>query len=267
VIRFEAVSKRFDAEVVLDDFDLEVRQGELLVLLGESGSGKTTALKMVNRLVDPSAGRVLVDGIPVDRSPVTTLRRSIGYVFQRFGLFPHMTAAENVGIAPRLAGWESAKITRRTDELLELVGLPPSDYRARSPGMLSGGQQQRIGLARALALSPRVMLLDEPFGALDPVSRDALQIEYRRLHKDLVLTTVMVTHDMSEALWMADRIAVLAKGRIVRVGTPKELILRPEDPLVETLLSTPMRQLSRLESLRAAESAEPAGDAGPPGTS
>lgn len=252
MIRFEKVSKSYGETSILRDFDLAVREGELLVMLGESGSGKTTALKMVNRLVDPSSGRLLVGGKPVDSTPLVALRRSIGYVFQRFGLFPHMTIAENVGIAPRLSGWDREKTDRRVDELLELVALPPSEYRSRYPHMLSGGQQQRIGLARALALEPRIMLLDEPFGALDPVSRDALQIEYRSLHDNLHLTTVMVTHDMTEALGMADRIAVVAKGRILRLGAPAELIADPGDPVVEALLSTPMRQLERLESLRGA---------------
>jgi osmoprotectant transport system ATP-binding protein len=250
LIEFEGVSKSFEDTVVLRDLDLTVRNGELLVLLGESGSGKTTALKMVNRLVEPSAGRVLVDGEPVGARPLVTLRRSIGYVFQRFGLFPHMTVAENVGIAPRLEGWARSKLDRRVDELLELVALAPADFRHRYPHTLSGGQQQRVGLARALALSPRTMLLDEPFGALDPMSRDALQVEYRKLHDTLKLTTVMVTHDMAEALGMADRIAVLSKGRTVRLGTPAELLADPGDPVVLALLSSPMRNLSRLESLR-----------------
>ncbi|HVJ93657.1 MAG TPA: ABC transporter ATP-binding protein [Labilithrix sp.] len=250
MIRFEQASKSFGGTAVLRDLDLVVREGELLVMLGESGSGKTTALKMVNRLLEASSGRVLVAGQPVDEQPLVRLRRSIGYVFQRFGLFPHMTIAENVGIAPRLSGWDREKIDRRVDELLDLVALPPREFRARYPRMLSGGQQQRIGLARALALEPRIMLLDEPFGALDPMSRDALQVEYARLHTELALTTVMVTHDMTEALSMADRIAVLAKGRIVRLGTPAQLLADPGDPVVEALLSTPMRQLSRIEALR-----------------
>ncbi|MBX3230350.1 MAG: ABC transporter ATP-binding protein [Labilithrix sp.] len=253
MIRFEAIAKSYGDAAILRDFDLVVREGELLVMLGESGSGKTTALKMVNRLVEPSAGRVLVAGEPVASRPLAALRRSIGYVFQRFGLFPHMTIAENVGVAPRLSGWQADAIERRVDELLELVALAPADHRARYPHMLSGGQQQRVGLARALALEPHIMLLDEPFGALDPLSRDALQVEYRRLHDRLRLTTVMVTHDMSEALSMADRVAVLSKGRIVRLGTPAELIASPEHPVVEALLATPMRQLSRLESLRATD--------------
>jgi osmoprotectant transport system ATP-binding protein len=253
VIRFEGASKSFDGAPVLQGFDLAVREGELLVLLGESGSGKTTALKMVNRLVSPTSGRVLVEGEPVDAMPLVALRRSVGYVFQRFGLFPHMTVAENIGIGPRLAGWEPARTARRVDELLALVSLDLA-MASRLPRMLSGGQQQRVGVARALALEPRIMLLDEPFGALDPMSRDTLQIEYRKLHDRLGLTTVMVTHDMSEALTMADRIAVLSKGRIMRLGTPAELLADPGDPVVEALLSTPMRQFTRLEALRGARS-------------
>ncbi len=249
MIRFEAASKSYGETRVLADLDLVVEEGELLVLLGESGSGKTTALKMVNRLVDPTAGRVLVAGRPVDEQPLVELRRSIGYVFQRFGLFPHMTIADNIGIAPRLAGWERGRIAKRVDELLELVALDRG-MRSRHPRMLSGGQQQRVGLARALALEPRIMLLDEPFGALDPMSRDVLQIEYKKLHERLALTTVMVTHDMVEALTLADRIAVLSKGRIVRIGAPADLLRDPGDPVVEALLSTPIHQLARLESLR-----------------
>ena len=251
MIRFEGVCKAYARDVVvLRDFDLAVREGELLVVLGESGSGKTTALKMINRLVEPSSGRVLVAGAPVASSSPIALRRSIGYVFQRFGLFPHMTVAENVGIAAKLAGWDQAKIDARVDELLELMALAPAEHRSRYPHMLSGGQQQRVALGRALALAPKIMLLDEPFGALDPMSRDALTTEYRRLHDERGLTTVMVTHDMSEALWLADRVAVVAAGRILRVGTPAELIAQPGHPTVETLLSTPMRQLARIQSLR-----------------
>ena len=223
-------------------------EGELLVLLGGSGSGKTTTLKMVNRLIEPSAGRVTIDGQHVGEMAAHELRRRIGYVFQRIGLFPQMTVAENVGVTLTLLRWDATRIRRRVDELLELVELPDL-MRDRRPAELSGGQQQRVGVARALAASPRVMLLDEPFGALDPLTRDRLQQSFLKLRRQLELTAIFVTHDMVEALLVGDRIAVINGGRLVQVGTPRELLQAPADDYVRQLMDTPMRQARLVDTL------------------
>ena len=233
------------------DVSLRVPAGQLLVLLGGSGSGKTTTLKMINRLIEPTAGRIEIDGRDVRTVDPTLLRRDIGYVFQGIGLFPHMTVAENVAVVPRLLGWPAGRIAARVDELLDLVHLPPGQYRSRRPGQLSGGQQQRVGFARALAAGPRVMLLDEPFGALDPVTRDELRGEFLQIRRQLGLTAVMVTHDMTEALLSADLIAVMNAGRLLRVGTPRELLTDPGDDFVAALMAGPRRQADQLEALSA----------------
>ncbi len=251
MILLDGVGKSYDGgrtHAVLD-VSLRVQEGELLVLLGTSGCGKTTTLKMINRLIEPSRGRIEVGGEDVAGIDPVLLRRKIGYVFQGIGLFPHRTVEENVGAVPRLLGWSAEETHRRVDELLELVHLPASEYRHRLPHLLSGGQQQRVGLARALAGRPRVMLMDEPLGALDPLTRDALQEELVRIHRKLQLTTVMVTHDMTEALLMADRIAVMDAGRILQTGTPHELLARPAHDFVRRLVQTPRRQADRLAEL------------------
>lgn len=250
MIRLLGVTKRFGPRAVLEGLELEVRRGELLALVGPSGCGKTTTLRLVNRLAEPSEGRVLVEGRDVAREDPVALRRTIGMVFQRFALFPHLTVAENVGMVPRLLGWPPGTIRARTRELLALVDLPADEISKRHPAQLSGGQQQRVGLARALAARPGILLLDEPFAALDPVSRDRLQAEYRALHERLGLTTVLVTHDMTEALLLADRIAVIAAGRVARIGGADEVFADPGHPLVRELLDTPWRQLRRFELLR-----------------
>ena len=225
---------------------LEVPKGAFFVLIGESGCGKTTTLHLINRLIEAQSGRIEVDGRDIRSVDPVILRRGMGFIFQAVGLFPHLTVAENVGITPRLLGWPQAQIDVRVDELLELVRLPAGPYRNRLPVALSGGQRQRVGLARALAAKPSIMLMDEPFGALDPLTRDDLSTEYRAIHDSLGLTTVLVTHDMTEALLLADRIAVMREGRIVQTGTPSELLDAPADDFVRALIETPRRRAQRL---------------------
>jgi osmoprotectant transport system ATP-binding protein len=229
----------------------EIGAGEFLALIGPSGCGKTTTLKMINRLVEPSAGRIEIDGLPPAASDPVILRRHIGYVFQEAGLFPHLTVAENIAITPRLLGWPKPEIAARVTELLALVRLENPDFLNRLPQDLSGGQRQRVALARGLAARPGIMLLDEPFGALDPLTRDEIADDYRRIHDTLGLTTVMVTHDMTEALLLADRIAVMREGRLVQIGAPQQLLNTPEDDFVAMMVDTPKRRAHRLaEALR-----------------
>jgi len=250
VISFDNVSKRYgDAAPVLDGVSLGVRERELLAIVGPSGSGKTTLLRLVNRLIDPTSGNVRVEGVDVQRINAVSLRRRIGYVFQGVGLFPHMTVAENIAIIPKLLGWDIERIAARVDELLEIVRLDRAKYHDRFPAQLSGGEAQRIGVARALAAEPKIVLMDEPFGALDPLTRDALGDDMRRLHYDLGLTTVMITHDMLEALLLADRIAVIRGGRIIADGTPQALMNGEQDAYVRELMATPRRQAQRLRAL------------------
>jgi osmoprotectant transport system ATP-binding protein len=251
-ISFDLVSKSYGngSRKVLDSVSLAVAAREFLAVVGPSGSGKTTLLRLVNRLTDPTKGTVRVAGEDVRDVDPILLRRRIGYVFQGVGLFPHMTVAENVGITPRLLGQDAAEIARRVDELLELVRLDPAAYGGRLPHELSGGERQRVGVARALAARPRIVLMDEPFGALDPLTRDALSQDYRALHDTLGLTTVMITHDMMEALLLADRIAVLCEGRLVAEGTPDAMMAHTGDDFVSELMQTPRRQADRLNALK-----------------
>jgi osmoprotectant transport system ATP-binding protein len=250
MIVLEKVCKAYDGgRHAVSDVSLRVPPGAMLVLLGGSGCGKTTTLKMINRLIEPTSGRIVVNGQDVRAADPVLLRRGIGYVFQGIGLFPHLSIAENVAIVPKLLGWEPKQIDERVDALLEMVHLPPAEYRGRLPRQLSGGQQQRVGFARALAAGPRVMLLDEPFGALDPVTRDELRGEFLQLRKRLDLTAVMVTHDMTEALLSADLIAVMNGGRLIQLGTPHELLTKPIDSFVAALMETPRRQAKEVEIL------------------
>jgi len=248
MIELDRLSKRYGDTTVVDQVSLTVAPGELVVLVGGSGSGKTTTLKMINRLVEPSAGRVVIDGEDVSAVAGPLLRRRIGYVFQRIGLFPHMTIEENIAVPLDLAGWDRDRIAARVTALLELVELP-AEARGRFPAQLSGGQQQRVGVARALAAEPRLMLLDEPFGALDPLTRDRLQQSFAALRRRLGLTCVFVTHDMLEAVLLADRIAVLRDGVLIQVGTPRQLVDDPADDQVAHLLDTPRRQSRELDAL------------------
>jgi len=251
MIRMSRVSASYDGgdTFAVRDVDLHVKPGELLSLIGASGCGKTTTLKVINRLIDPFDGTITVDGRDITTTDPVTLRRSIGYVFQEVGLFPHMTIGENIAVVPSLLGWKPRDIAARVNELLDVIQLDPEAYRDRFPRHLSGGQQQRIGLARALAARPRIMLMDEPFGALDPITRDELQREYVRLHQSLELTTVLVTHDMSEAIRLSDRIAVMHEGRLARCETPGELLADRDDPIIEPLISMPRRQADEIESI------------------
>lgn len=244
VIQLEGVGKRYGALAALQDVSLSVAAGEFVALVGGSGSGKTTLLKAINGLIRPDSGRVIVEGEDVATAEPHLLRRRIGYVFQEVGLFPHLSVAENISVTPRLLGWDAARIAARVASLLELVALP-QEVAARAPGELSGGQRQRVGVARALAAEPKVMLMDEPLGALDPLTRDALGNDYRALHERLGLTTVMVTHDMAEAVLLADRIVVLKSGRVLADGRPADL-LAEGDPDVRALLDAPRRQAERL---------------------
>jgi len=246
-IQFSRVGRSFGTNVALQSVDLAIYPGQFIALVGESGCGKTTTLKMINRLLEPDRGEVLIDGQSTRAQPPHLLRRRIGYVFQRIGLFPHLTVAENIGITPRLLGWHTARIASRVAELLALVHLA-AEFASRYPAALSGGQLQRVGVARALAASPSIMLMDEPFGALDPVTRNGLGAEYRKLHDDLQLTTVMVTHDVAEAVLLADRIAVMRHGTIAAAGTARELMSDTDDG-VRRLLDMPRRQALRVAAL------------------
>jgi len=258
MIAYAQVSKSFgksfddghDTErvVAVDDVSLEVADGEFLAIVGGSGSGKTTLLRLANRLIDADAGTITIEGEDVRAADPVRLRRRIGYVFQSGALFPHLTVAGNIGITPKLLGTPPKEISARVDELLELVRLDRAQHRDRLPQELSGGQRQRVGVARALAARPRIVLMDEPFGALDPLTRDALGDDYRALHRKLGLTTVMITHDVTEAILLADRIAVMRAGRLLAQGTPLGLS-NSDDPYVGELLRTPRRQAERLKIL------------------
>ncbi|MDQ4062066.1 MAG: ABC transporter ATP-binding protein [Pseudomonadota bacterium] len=247
MIRLEHISKRFGPGLppAVDDLSLEIPDGSTCALIGPSGCGKTTTMRIVNRLIEPSAGRVLVAGEDVTRVDPVMLRRRIGYVIQQVGLFPHMSVADNVATVPRLLKWPEAKTRARVDELLRLVGLDPESVRARYPRELSGGQRQRVGVARALAADPPVMLMDEPFGAIDPITRARLQDEFQEILKRVRKTVVLVTHDMDEAIKMGDRIALMRDGRLVQYDTPEAVLTRPADAFVEAFVGAD-RALKRL---------------------
>ena len=238
MIRFESVSKRYPNEAAdaVDSLNLHVRPGEICMLVGPSGCGKTTTMKMVNKLITPSAGTILVDGRDIDTVDTIGLRLNIGYIIQEIGLFPHMTVADNIATVPVELGWKPARIRERIDELLELVDLDPGLYRQKKPRELSGGQKQRVGVARALAADPRIMLMDEPFGALDPITRAKLQDEFLKIQAKIRKTIVFVTHDIGLAYYVSDRLFIMHEGKIVDAGTPDDVILKPTSPVTVRLL-------------------------------
>jgi osmoprotectant transport system ATP-binding protein len=243
MIAVNNITKSFGAHVAVDHVSLKVEKGETVVFLGTSGSGKTTLLKMINRLLEPDSGEIRINDVCVrDRRP-EELRRSIGYVIQNYGLFPHYTIEENIGIVPRLLGWEKARIAQRVTVLLEKLQLPPEQYRSVYPAELSGGQQQRVGIARALAADPPVLLMDEPFGALDPITRSRVRKDFRELDELRSKTIILVTHDVQEAFELADRIFLLDQGRIIQQGTPDDLLYRPAGDYVRQFLQEQRFQL------------------------
>ncbi|NVN86870.1 MAG: ABC transporter ATP-binding protein [Rhodopseudomonas sp.] len=250
MIAYADLDKSFDGGRVkaVDAVSLGVAAGEFLAIVGGSGSGKTTLLRLTNRLIDADRGQIRIAGEDIRTADPIALRRRIGYVFQSAALFPHLSVAANIGITPKLLGWPARAIAARVDELLDLVRLDRAAHRDRFPQELSGGQRQRVGVARALAARPQIVLMDEPFGALDPLTRDALGEDFRALHERLGLTTIMITHDITEALLLADRVAVMRGGQLLAQGTPAELS-HSDDAYVGELLRTPRRQAARLAEL------------------
>jgi osmoprotectant transport system ATP-binding protein len=264
MISLEHVGRRYGERVAVDDLSLEIGAGELLVLCGPSGCGKTTTLRMINRLIEPTSGVIRIDGRDTRERGVEELRRSIGYVIQQAGLFPHLSVAENIATVPRLLGWERGRIRGRVDELLELVGLPAAEYADRLPRALSGGERQRVGVARALGADPPVLLMDEPFSALDPITRLRLQGELLRVQARVRKTVMVVTHDIDEALRLGDRVALLrAGGRLAQVATPAELLAHPASDFVAGFLGGD-RTLRRLALLPVSAAALRPRDGAPP---
>ena len=264
MIRLEALSKTYTtaqgAVTAVDGVTLEVRVGETCVLLGPSGCGKTTTLRMINRLVTPTSGKIFLGGRDTDAVDPVELRRGIGYVIQQIGLFPNMTVAENIGVVPRLLGWDSGRRRHRAEELLALLALQPGEFADRYPNELSGGQAQRVGVARALAADPPVLLMDEPFAALDPVNREAIQDEFLRMQGKLRKTILFVSHDIDEAVKMADRIAIFHAGRLVQFAAPDEMLAHPADAFVANFVGSD-RTLKRLRLIRVRDVMAAAGDA------
>lgn len=245
MIELKDVTKLYGEKRAVDRLSLSMREGEITVIIGPSGCGKTTTLRMINRLIPPTEGSVFVDGADVGSVNTEELRRGMGYVIQSVGLFPHMTVAANIATVPRLLGWRKEDQQKRVDELLSLIGLDPEEYRKKFPSQLSGGEAQRIGVARALAANPPVLLMDEPFGAVDPLNREILQAEFLKIQKKLRKTVVFVTHDLDEAIRMADRILVMKDGKVVQFDTPEEILSHPADNFVRDFVGT-NRALKRL---------------------
>ncbi len=248
MIQVRNISKTYNGNTIIDGLSFEVKEGETLVLLGTSGSGKTTTLKMLNRLVEADSGTILIRDRDIRSEPLHQLRKNIGYVIQNVGLFPHYSVAQNIGLVPGLLHWDKKRIARRTAELMEMVGLDPAQYQDRKPMTLSGGQRQRVGIARALAADPDLVLMDEPFGALDPINRKQLRSEFKNLESALKKTVVLVTHDVQEAFQLGDRICLLSQGKIQQIGTPKALIFNPANAHVRDFFKEYQLQL-QMEAL------------------
>jgi osmoprotectant transport system ATP-binding protein len=263
MITLERLSKRYGATTVVDDVSMTVERGRIAVIVGTSGSGKSTLLRMINRLVEPDSGRVLIDGKDTRDQPAHLLRRRIGYAIQGHGLFPHRTVAENIATVPHLLGWPESRIRPRIEELLHAFQLDPASYAHKFPHQLSGGQQQRVGVARALAAEPAVLLMDEPFGALDPIIRSKAQDDLLAIQRRFGTTIVLVTHDMDEAFRLGDRVAVMSHGRMLQYDKPAALLTRPADPLVARMTGIADRALRLLSLTSAGEIAAPGHSDGP----
>ena len=264
MIEIDGITKRYGDVAVVDDISMAIEPHRLTVIVGTSGSGKTTLLRMINRLVEPSAGTIRLDGVDNRTMPGYRLRRSIGYVIQGHGLFPHRTVAENIATVPQLLGWPAARIAERVAELMSLFQLDPAEFAHRYPHELSGGQQQRVGVARALAAGPKVLLMDEPFGALDPIIRTKAQDDLLAIQRRLGATIVLVTHDMEEAVHLGDRIAVMDAGRLLQYDTPARILARPASEFVETLVGAGEKPFRLLSLGRIGEAVEPGSAEGEP---
>jgi osmoprotectant transport system ATP-binding protein len=263
MITVEKLTKRYGEATVVDEVSFTVERGSITVIVGTSGSGKSTLLRMINRLIEPSSGRVLLDGRDTRSEPAHLLRRRIGYVIQGYGLFPHRTVAENIATVPRLLGWDTARIEARVRELLTVFSLDPATYAHALPYQLSGGQQQRVGVARALAAEPVVLLMDEPFGALDPIIRAKAQADLLDIQGRFGTTVVLVTHDMDEAFMLGDRVAVMSGGRLLQYDRPAELLVHPADPFVSRMTGLADRAMRLLSLVTAGEAALPGVAEGP----
>ncbi|AKB60943.1 ABC transporter ATP-binding protein [Methanosarcina mazei] len=255
-VRLENITKKYGEHFAVKNLNLEIKGGELLILIGRSGSGKTTAIRAINRLIEPDSGAVFINGIDTREFDPVRLRRNIGYVIQNIGLLPHLRISENIGLLLKLEGWKEERIRKRVSELLSLVSLPPESFMDRYPHELSGGQQQRVGLARAMAMDPPLFLMDEPFGALDPLLRTQLQDEFFRIKKELGRTIVFVTHDINEAFRLGDRIAIMNNTELVQVGTPEELIFSPASDLVAEIADS-KRKYRHIDALKAGDMMQP----------
>jgi osmoprotectant transport system ATP-binding protein len=267
MISIESLTKRYGSTTAVDDVSMVIERNSITVIVGTSGSGKSTLLRMINRLIEPTSGRVLLDGRDTVSEPAHLLRRRIGYVIQGHGLFPHRTVAENIGTVPRLLGWEESRIRARTAQLLQALQLDPGQYSEKYPHQLSGGQQQRVGVARALAAEPAVLLMDEPFGALDPIIREKAQDDLLEIQRKFGTTVVLVTHDIDEAFRLGDRVAVMSVGRLIQYDRPEVLVTRPADPLVARMTGSAERAMRLLSLTTAGEAALPlaAGESGADG--
>jgi len=258
-VRLQQVTKKYGELFAVEQLDLDLQGGELLILIGPSGSGKTTTLRMINRLIEPDDGVITINDHDIMEFDPVRLRRNIGYVIQDIGLFPHMTIKENIGLVPRLEGWSDQEISDRVKHLLDFVSLPPESFMDRYPGQLSGGQQQRVGLARALAMDPPLLLMDEPFGALDPILRKQLQDEFNVIKQEIGRTILFVTHDIDEAFKLGDRIGIMSDARLIQIGTPEELILHPENELVSDIVDA-KRKFKHIDTLRVKDMMSPITD-------